>query len=351
MSFTRLSLLAQSTYSRLVDSLIASATGDVTAGVTLVEKQIRGRTYWYAQTTVDGEKRQTYLGPSSPELDARIAAWRNAKAEEKSRAELVAMARAGGAHVITGAETRVFEQLASVFRVGAVLVGSHAFGVIGNSLGVRWNEASVDLAHDPRIAVAVLKKSPLSNNDDLVPRFDVLNPTAPATSFQVRGTDIQVDLLTPLVGRERSGPIVIPALNAAATPLRFLDFLIEESQPGAVVGGKGVLVNVPRPGRYAIHKLIVASRRHTSTTGPSKAGKDRAQAAALLDVLLSDLPGEITLAWKALLARGKGWVTAARTSISQLDPNLIMRLRRVGITHGPKVGETRKTSRSDDRQD
>lgn len=309
----------------------------MTAGVTLVTKRIRGRTYWYAQGTVDGEKRQTYLGPESPELDARIAAWRSAKAEEKTRAELVAMARAGGAHAVTGAEARVFEQLASVFRIGAVLVGSHAFGVIGNSLGVRWSEASVrtndiDLAHDPRITVAVLKDSPLSRNDDLVPRFDILNPSAPATSFQVRGTDIQVDLLTPMVGRERSGPIVIPALNAAATPLRFLDFLIEESQPGAVVGGKGVLVNVPRPGRYALHKLIVASRRHTGVSGPSKAAKDRAQAAALLDVLLSDLQGEITLAWKALLARGQGWAKAARISIAQLDPTLVDRLDHVGVT-------------------
>lgn len=247
------------------------------------------------------------------------------------------MARAGGVHVVTGAEARVFERLASVFRIGAVLVGSHAFGVIGNSLGVRWDEADVrtndiDLAHDPRIAVAVVKQPLLSGNDDLVPRFDILNPTAPATSFLVRGTDIQVDLLTPLIGRGHSGPILIPALNAAATPLRFLDYLIEESQPGAIVGGSGVLVHVPRPGRYAMHKLILATRRG----GPSKARKDRAQAAALLDVLLSDLEGEITLAWKALLARGKAWVAAARASIAHLDPNLVARLHEIGVAAARK---------------
>lgn len=336
-SFTRLPLFAQTIYARLVDSLVASATGDVTAGTTLVAKQIRGRRYWYAQATVDGEKRQTYLGADTPKLAARVATWRNAKFEEKSRAELTAMARAGGVHVVTGAEARVFERLASVFRIGAVLVGSHAFGVIGNSLGVRWDEADVrtndiDLAHDPRIAVAVVKQPLLSGNDDLVPRFDILNPTAPATSFLVRGTDIQVDLLTPLIGRGHSGPILIPALNAAATPLRFLDYLIEESQPGAIVGGSGVLVHVPRPGRYAMHKLILATRRG----GPSKARKDRAQAAALLDVLLSDLEGEITLAWKALLARGKAWVAAARASIAHLDPNLVARLHEIGVAAARK---------------
>ena len=36
-----------------------------------------------------------------------------------------------------------------------------------------------------------------------------------------------------------------------AQPLRFLDHLIEDTQPGAVLGGSGVLVNVPRPGPFA----------------------------------------------------------------------------------------------------
>jgi hypothetical protein len=132
--------------------------------------------------------------------------------------------------------------------------------------------------------------------------------------------------LTPLVGRERNRPIHIDAIGAAATPLRFLDYLIEETQPGAVLGGSGVLVNVPRPGRFALHKLIVASRRSQGASGATKAPKDRAQASALLRVLLADLPGEITLAWKELSKRGKAWVTAAATSLTRLDGDLIGQL-------------------------
>ena len=71
-------------------------------------------------------------------------------------------------------------------------------------------------------------------------------------------------------------------------------------------------MNVPRAGRYALHKLIVAGRRATRAGGVTKAGKDRAQASALLRVLLADLPGEISLAWKALSRRGKGWVERRR---------------------------------------
>jgi hypothetical protein len=139
-----------------------------------------------------------------------------------------------------------------------------------------------------------------------LPRFSALSPTDPATSFRVRGTEIEVELLTPLVGKESNRPIRIEPLGAAATPLRFLDYLIEETQPGAIVGGSGVLVNVPRPGRFALHKLIVASRRAVARAPAfAKAPKDRAQASALLSVLLSEFPGEITLAWKALSRRGR----------------------------------------------
>ncbi len=251
------------------------------------------------------------------------------------------MARAGGAYLVGSAEADVLARLASVFRVGGVLVGSHAFAVLGNMLGVRWQEAmvrtdDVDIAHDHRIAVALARDGAPANIPkdlgDVLPRFSVLNPTDPATSFRVRGTQVDVEVLTPLfIGRERRRPIRIEAIGAAATPLRFLDYLIEETQRGAVLGGSGVLVNVPRPGRFALHKLIVASRRSRGTFGTTKAPQDRAQASALLRVLLAELPGEITLAWKEISTRGKAWTAAAAISLARLDEDLIADLRRIGV--------------------
>jgi hypothetical protein len=340
-SFIKLPLLAQTTYARLLDLLLTSEAGDLAAGTTLVSKNIRGRRYWYAQRHEAGKKLQSYIGPETPELATMIERWRRSRVEAADRSELVAMARAGGAHVIGAAEAAVLQRLAPVFRVGGVLVGSHAFAVLGNMLGVRWQDAivrtdDVDIAHDFRIAVALARDGqPADIKDalgDPMPRFSVLNPTDPATSFRVRGTDVEVELLTPMIGKESNRPIRIEPLGVAATPLRFLDYLIEETQPGAVVGGSGVLVNVPRPGRFALHKLIVASRRGLARSpGLAKAPKDREQASALLRVLIAEVPGEITLAWKALRRRGKAWTAAANSSLARLDPALVSDLRALGL--------------------
>jgi hypothetical protein len=340
LGFKRLPLLTQTAYARLLDSLLTAEAGDPLSGATLVSKTIRGRRYWYAQRRVDGKKVQSYVGPETAEVTAVIERWRRGRAEASTRAELIAMARAGGAYVVGSPEVDVLARLAPVFRVGGVLVGSHAFVVLGNMLGVRWQDSmvrtdDVDIAHDHRIALALARDGAPANipHDlgDVSPRFSVLNPTDPATSFRVRGTQVDVEVLTPLIGRERTRPIRIDAIGAAATPLRFLDYLIEETQPGAVLGGSGALVNVPRPGRFALHKLIVASRRSQGTSGVAKAPKDRAQASALLRVLLAELPGEITIAWKEIGVRGKAWVTAATSSLARLDEDLIAQLRRAGI--------------------
>lgn len=338
--FERLSPLTQTAYVRLLDLLLTAEMGGPEVGASLVSKTIRGRRYWYAQRQEGAKKVQRYLGPETQEVLAMVERSRRGREEGQSRAELIAMARAGGAHVLGGAEAQVMERLAPLFRSGGILVGSHAFLVIGNSLGVRWREGiarteDVDIAHDRYLAVALGKDGQAADLrkalGDPIARFSVLSPTQPATAFRVRGTEIDVEVLTPMIGRSRGHAVRIEPLGVAATPLRFLDYLIEDSQPAAVMGGKGVLVNVPRPGRFAIHKLILAARRGTGTTGPSKAPKDRAQASALLRLMLTDLPGEILLAWKALSPRGKAWRGAVMASMRLLDPEIVAGLRGLGI--------------------
>ena len=48
---------------------------------------------------------------------------------------------------------------AGVFHTGGVLVGTHAFIVFGNLLGVRWASSlrtqDVDIAADPKLDIAV----------------------------------------------------------------------------------------------------------------------------------------------------------------------------------------------------
>ncbi|GGH63462.1 hypothetical protein GCM10011341_38600 [Frigidibacter albus] len=62
-------------------------------------------------------------------------------------------------------------------------------------------------------------------------------------------------------------------------------------------------MGIPRAERFAIHKLIVAERRHG---GPdqAKARKDRAQAAFLISILAKDRPDDLAEAFEDALSRG-----------------------------------------------
>lgn len=64
-----------------------------------------------------------------------------------------------------------------------------------------------------------------------------------------------------------------------------------------VVAKAGVLINVPSPARFALHKLVTLERRSAGLQ--AKALKDLAQAQQLLEVLLSDRPGDLRVAREA----------------------------------------------------
>jgi len=65
-------------------------------------------------------------------------------------------------------------------------------------------------------------------------------------------------------------------------------------------------VQIPRPDRFAIHKLIVADRR---LSGPDagKARKDLMQAEILIEVLAEDRPDELAESYQVALGSGAKW--------------------------------------------
>jgi hypothetical protein len=136
---------------------------------------------------------------------------------------------------------------------------------------------------------------------------------------------LEVELLTPMVGPERNALVSLPALQAQAQPMRFLDYLIHQTATAAVPHGPGVLVNVPLPERYACHKLIVAQRR-SGAGQRDKSAKDVAQAGALLEVLTADHPDELGEAWADLRRRGPKWREAADAGLRRLPSDLRARL-------------------------
>ncbi len=156
-----------------------------------------------------------------------------------------------------------------------------------------------------------------------------LNPKHPSTSFRVRGRALRLDLLTPTTKRQ-SKPIHFSALNAAAQPLPFLDYVMERPERAALLGRSAILVNVPDPARFAFHKLIASQER--AAAFHAKATKDRQQAARLLEVLLEDRPADVNAAWAALKERGQRWTQAAEQGLAQIEPDhagLVRTLREV----------------------
>jgi hypothetical protein len=90
-----------------------------------------------------------------------------------------------------------------------------------------------------------------------VPAFD---PDHPSTSFKVRGKQLRVDLLTPGSDREQA-PVYIPRFRAAAAPIKHLSLVLQQPVPAAAVNGGAVLVAVPQPAAFALHKLLVSQTR------------------------------------------------------------------------------------------
>src|SRR3546814_7274257 len=94
-------------------------------------------------------------------------------------------------------------------------------------------------------------------------RTDTLFPytTLFRSAWRTPDAGLSVELLTPQVGPDHDGLVRLPALEAHATPLRFLDYLIHRTEPAVIPFAAGIQVNLPLPERYACHKLIVAQRR------------------------------------------------------------------------------------------
>lgn len=339
-----LSLLSESTrllYAQLLTQCLRDAAPKG-RGLSFTSKTIHGSKHWYLQLVVGKQKKQFFIGPDSVDLRTQIekekALWLDAKQEIGQREKLVAMAIAGGANTVGADVARVLEILerTGVFLLGAVLVGSHAFSIYGNMLGVSWEQDSlrthdIDLASnkDPEILLGLentqtnLKEALLRSNMGF---FEVpaLDRKAPSTSFSIRGKELSVDLLTPLHGKPTSKPVEIPALNTFAQPVRFLSYLLEDTQAAVVVAKSGILVNVPSPARFALHKLVVSQRRIAAFQ--TKSQKDIGQASQLIEWLLDERPGDIQIAVAAAQKMPTKFTDGLEQAIKKFPHELQLRL-------------------------
>lgn len=220
---------------------------------------------------------------------------------------------------------------AELFRLQAVLIGSVAFGTHAGLLGARLPSSAMqrgdaDFAQDFAISAEVRNSRPpvLEVLQSIDPGFRAIphqSDQAKVVAF-VNGKGYRVEFLTSNRGSEEytGKPSPMPALGgASAENLRFLDYLIYEPIRTVLLHREGVNVLVPAPERYAVHKLIVASRRLTDALGRAKADKDRSQASLLFEALVEMRQGDMLAdAYEEAWQRAPSWQEEITSSLAKL---------------------------------
>lgn len=282
---------------------------------------------------------QLYVGPADdPAISSRVERFRSIKAGRKERAALVKGLTAIGLPRPPVQMGRIVEALAKagIFRMRAVLVGTAAYQTYPALTGMRLDDAT---AITGDVDIAQFRSISISIGDHTEPILDVLSKIDPtfqavphvsdpiaATAFR-NAAGFRLDVITPHRGSDdqMGKPQKMNALSgAAAEPLRFLDFLIHKPVRSVLLYGPGISVNVPAPERYAIHKLIISTRRRPDAVGSAKSRKDTAQAREL--ILALDYTGRrdaLADVLKEAWERGPKWREAIQKGAQQLpDPSL-----------------------------
>ena len=120
---------------------------------------------------------------------------------------------------------------------------------------------------------------------------------------------------------EQAGWVIqdMKQLNLSLQPLKFMEFSMQDPVVSVLVASSGpIVVNVPRPERYALAKLLLY-RERLAGQQPEKASKDLMQAATLIDYLSNREPDALQEAWNDLLARGPGWRSRAQEGFEALQ--------------------------------
>lgn len=297
---------------------------------TIEERRRNGRTYLYERFRIGTEMKSRYLGEDKPELRARLEQAEQLKADADTRRKrmtrLARTLRAEGFIATdreTGSMLLAFSR-AGVFRLGGTLVGTSAYSLYQGDLGVRMDyeelaqTGDIDFASFERLSV-VLEDTVEESPADIL-RLLKFDPVPGVNDRQVwkwrqSHSEAMVEFLTPAFGDESVK--ALPALGVSAQALNYLNFLIADPIQAVALYRSGVLVQVPRPERFAIHKLIVADRRQGSPD-QLKSRKDRAQAAFLVAVLSEDRPDELAEAYEDALSRGPRWRDRIKASLKRM---------------------------------
>jgi hypothetical protein len=324
------SLITQTTYAELLERSAAAAFRETfPEDGAFTSKLIKGRRYWYFQSSTGKGRTQLYVGPETRELLDRIHRHKEARDDELERRAIVStLIRSFNLPrpIPEIGDTVAALAKAGVFRLRGVLVGTVAYQTYSAMLGCRLpasilQTGDIDIAHFRNVSMAM--------KDQIPPILDILktvdgtfravrhsSDNRRSTSYMAK-SGLRIDFLTPNEGPDDEAPQSLPALQTDAQPLRFLDYLIHEPEAAVILHHAGIYVHVPAPERYAVHKLIIAQRR---PTGLAKRDKDLRQVEALLEVLAQKRPYELKSAWNEAYRRGKTWRELMIITLAAIAP-------------------------------
>jgi len=332
IQFSELSLSAQTAYAQLLDATMSAEHLRSVADLpgSFAAKSIKGHKYWYFQyTEPSGRLRQVYVGPDGDAVNRLMERKDGASAREPLE-PLARSALALGCSGVLPRHFRVIRRLADYgfFQAGGVLIGTHAFLAFGNMLGIHWGDVArtqdIDFAHAGKSLLLLLPSNIEVQTGNAIGSLNMgflpvsgLSSRTGATYLNPKQPDFRLDFLTT---RHRGGdePFEHPQLHVTMQPLKFMEFSLEQVQQAALFCAEGaVVVNVPHPARYALHKLLVYGE--SAGTFAAKSGKDLSQAAHVLAYLKQHRKSEAEEAWNDLLRRGKNWVARIRQGAAALD--------------------------------
>jgi hypothetical protein len=118
----------------------------------------------------------------------------------------------------------------------------------------------------------------------------------------------------PEIGRGQDGSVAIKSLCINAQSLRYLDLLVDCPR---LISFEGLQIRVPEPAVFALHKLIVSSRRMKK----EKQKSDLETGVGLLEFLYSR-PDEIKRIKSILLTIPKKWSKTILSVSAKYFPRL-----------------------------
>jgi hypothetical protein len=294
-------------------------------GASISERLIDGKRHLYAIEKDGSVRRQRYLGPADrQDVQEQARRLRNAAGRASVKRSTIAALKAARVPAPELYAARILEVLANarLFENGVVLVGTLAYQLYPCLVG-HYLSAGALKTHDADLLVARIVAPKVAIGEPLEEILKRADPSFAANMSQsdrlpknfVASSGFQVDVITTKGRSDR--PVLVKGLHCSAIPLRYMEYLTETAIEAVALYGSGVLVRVPDPARYAVHKLIVMGDRPTHSR---KAGKDQEQAQELFEALQET--DQIADAIEDARSRGPKWRKAVDAGLKKIGCGL-----------------------------